>query len=154
MLNKLTLICFSLTFYLMSYCQSEGSDSLKNRLLFIHDSLKKYPVEELKLLLNLEKAMNSHTYPHDSSYAFLLSRTGELYSKQGEFVKSVLQYKKAISIISDKAVKLNVNPDDLVKNYFRLYQSYDSLGRVSEMMEAIDSCISTASRRKILISFI
>jgi CHAT domain-containing protein len=153
MLKRLTLVCFSLLFSIISHGHVTSGDSLRNRLLYIQDSLRQYPEDELKVLLNLQNTFNSHSYYIDSSYAFLLLRIGELYSKQGDFIKSVLQYRKVISIIIGSIDKPFVNPDYLIKNYFRLYQSYDSLGRVSEMMEAIDSCISISIRRKIINLF-
>jgi CHAT domain-containing protein/tetratricopeptide (TPR) repeat protein len=87
---------------------------------------------------------------HDSTHAFLLTQIGTLNSKQGDFLKAVQYYWQAIHMIRSNVNSPLVNQDYLVFYYYSLNKFYDSLNRISEMLEAIDSCITIASRRKIV----
>jgi CHAT domain-containing protein len=144
------LISFSLLLVITSPAQSFSRDSLWERLMFISNSLKGSAPDELKLLLKMNAGTNQFPYRDDSAHTYLLSKIGTLYSRQGEFLKAVQYYRKAIDIINANINNPLINPDQLIFNYYTLNKFYDSLKRVSEMIEAMDSCISISRRRGVV----
>jgi len=151
MLNRIfILICYGIIFYTSLPAQSAKRDTLWARLTFIRDSSKSSTADDLKLLTEIEAETKQNSYRYDSSHTFLLTQIGTLYSRQGDFLKAVQYYRQAIDLIRANYSSPQVNPDYLVFNYYCLNKMYDSLNRVSEMIEAIDSCITIAGKRKVV----
>jgi len=123
-------------------------DTVWGKLTYINDTLKSPSNSELNLLLKLESSKNKMPDRPDSVYAFLLSGIGYLYYKQGDYLKATRYYKHSIDLIHSNIDKPWTKPDLLITCYFRLFNIYDSLNRVSDKMKALDSCISISRRRK------
>ena len=115
MLNKiLILIDCCLIFSISSHGQSSQRDPLWRRLIFINDSLKSSPADELKLLTKIEAETKQGPNRNDSTHAFLLTQIGTLHSKQVDFLKAVQYYRQAIHMIRSNVNSPLVNPAALL----------------------------------------
>ncbi len=146
---RLFLFIFSAVLFATSLSgQCPDRDSLWKRIVYLRDSSKVLPEQQLvELLFRLSKEKKCAD-PFDSAHALLLQRIGWLTSVQKNFTGAVEYTRKSIDIIYTHAGKPAINPNHLVKSYNNLRIFYDSLKRSNLEAEAIDSCISVALNLK------
>src|SRR5215471_600476 len=65
--------------------------------------------KELKKLLIILDSVEHCSFSDDSTYSYLLSRIGQNYRIQGDFLKSVQVYKKAIKVLADNPGSASTN---------------------------------------------
>jgi tetratricopeptide (TPR) repeat protein len=128
--------------------QCPPRDTLRKRILYLRDSLKPPPQEQLKELLGYANKMSNCPYKNDSTHVYLLGRIGEIYFKQSDYLKAVQYRRQAIDIITANAGKPSVKVKDLPGRYYYLSVAYDSLNNFAEKMNALDSSSAIAMRLK------
>ncbi len=130
-------------FFFAVSAQCVERNYLEKRLLFFRDSAAIAPSRDLQLkeLLNYAASMKNCAYRFDSTHSLLLQRIGVLYNKQSNHVQAINYIKQSNNIIISNSGGSSINQRYLIRNYYILYGIYDSLGRVSESMKALDSCI-------------
>lgn len=99
------------------------------------------PAQELKEFSGYAECANRLA---DSTYAFLLQRTGAAYYKQGDYIHAIDSTRKSIALLMRASRQKPVYQKLLVKNYYILSVFYDSLNMTREKMQAIDSCIGVS----------
>jgi CHAT domain-containing protein len=147
-MNKKILILFFFGFLHVSLSsgQCPDRDSLWNRLVFLRNSSTILPSEQLRELLVFEARMKNCPYSGDSTNEFLLRRIGAVYFQISDYLKASQYLRQCIQIITAHYGKPDVNPKQLVTNYYWLSRCYDSLGMHIERMQALDSCAAIALR--------
>lgn len=142
------LVSCVLLFAASLWGQCPGKDVMKKRILYLRDSLKPPPQEQLKELLGYVDKMNNCPYKNDSTHVFLLGRIGEIYFNQSDYLRAVQYRRQAIEIITANVDKPSVKPRTLPGRYYWLSVAYDSLNNFAEKMKALDSCSAIAIRLK------
>ncbi len=110
------------------------------------DSSNLSPTDQIKALSPYERSIASCVYNHDSVHAQLLQRIGRLYSLLGNYSRAIDYYQRTIGLINRKAGRPSNNPKYLIRTYYWLAGSYDSLHRTSDKVKAYDSCAAIAIR--------
>ena len=128
--------------------QCPPSGLMRNRIIYLKDSLKPPLQEQLKELQGYVDKMRDCPYKNDSTHVFLLGRIGDIYFKQADYLKAVQYRHQAIEIITANAGKKSVNLNSLPGRYYYLSVAYDSLNNFTEKMKALDSCSTIAMRLK------
>ena len=118
------------------------------RLIFLRDSAKNSPDDQLKELTEDQALLEKCFFTKDSTYAFLLQKIGAAHAKKGDYFDAIKLTLKAIKVIKDNSNVPSINQTHLIRYYYYLSTLYDSLGEISEKIKACDSCINIALRLK------
>lgn len=152
---RLLILFFPFYFLLplLGPAQCPDNDSLWKKLTFLseHSSADRTPKQlqdQVKELLGFEEKMTACAHRYDSTHAFLLQRIGSIYFKQGEFLKAILVTRRSVNMIAAGAKRTFGNTANLVKDYYNLSVYYGALNNAAKKMDAIDSCITLATRSK------
>ena len=143
------LISFGLLSILLSSGICPDRDTLWKRLVFLRDSSRLLPSEQLPELLLYEKDSKCALW-NDSTYEFLLRRIGSIYFLSYDYLKASLYLRRAIDIIKIQEGSPFVNMKQLVTNYYWLSRCFDSLNMQKESLKALDSCSVIALKYKII----
>ena len=139
------IACFILfTTFLNGQCPDR--DILWRRIIYVRDSSKLSPKEQLPELLGYLGKMNTCAYRNDTTHVTLLLAIEDAYFQQAEYLKALQYRREAINIIEKNAGNPSIIPQKLPGNYYWLSVIYDSLNDVSEKMRALDSCADIAIR--------
>jgi CHAT domain-containing protein/tetratricopeptide (TPR) repeat protein len=126
------------------------SNNLWARLVYLRDSSKLPPKEQLNKLFSILDSINHCSYRADSTHSFLIGRIGKIYLEQGDYIKAVQYYQESIKIITKNEGKKTVNVSHLPGRYYWLSVAYDSLNNFTEKMKVLDSCIAVSMRLKFI----
>jgi CHAT domain-containing protein len=149
MRKKVFIVCSGFLLAMSCVCgQCPNKDSLWQKLFLFRTSSPLTPKDELPILLDYARKLQNCPNKYDSTHALLLRRIGALNYKMGNYVNAVQYFKQSISIISANASKPSVNVKELIGAYWWLSVFYDSLNRVSDKMDALDSSAAIAMRLK------
>jgi len=137
----------SLVFYMIvARGQCPGQKILWNRILYLRDSAKPPPAQQVKELSGYLDGMTACPYRNDSTHAFLLQRMGVLHLQLHDLNKGLYYTLRSIDLVSTNRSSPAINPRHVIRTYNNLRVIYDSLGNEKGRNEAIDSCISTSIR--------
>lgn len=128
-----------------AYGQCPSRDSLWQRLVYLRDSAAFNPADQLAELLRYRDRMENCHYKFDSTHVLLEQRIGVSYYYLGDYQEAKNHIRQAIRINSARQGG-KVNEKHSIRLYFNLAVINDSLSRVYDMMDAIDSCITIAIR--------
>ena len=147
MAKKLFILSFItlLTAFLRGQCPS---GNLWARLVYLRDSSKLHPEEQLNKLFSILDSMSHCSYQDDSTHSFLVARIGKIYLDKGDYIKAVQFYQESIKIITNNEGKKSMNLTYLPGRYYWLSVAFDSLNNFTEKMKAMDSCLATSLRSK------
>jgi tetratricopeptide (TPR) repeat protein len=126
--------------------QCPDRSALWKRIVFLRDSTKPPPGEQLKELLPYVEKMEHCGYTRDSTYALLLQRIGVLYLLQSDMVRSLPFMRRSIDVIRTNAGSPSINPRHLIRFYYNLRFYFAALKLHNKVNEATDSCIAIALR--------
>ncbi len=144
MLNRVfILISFVLFFNTAFRAQCPDRKFLLN---YLRDSTKLPPGKQLAKLLPYLDSMNACPYRNDSLHASLFWSIGWQYYRQNDFLKSLEYYHQFINIIRTQAGKRSIDQRDLIKGFWYLSKTYESLNMVTEKIKAVDSCIDISEK--------
>jgi len=107
------------------------SDTLWKKLIFLAESSRISPSEQLRELLNFDTARMNCSIKSDSAQAFLLSRIGYCYYRLGDYLKAVEYCRRSINMITVYARMPSTRPRDIISGYYWLSVFYDSLNNVT-----------------------
>jgi CHAT domain-containing protein len=102
--------------------------------------------EKIRALPRYDSLMSACSNHFDSTHTTLLRLIGDTYSIGSDFSKSIYYLQKSTRLILDHISDPSVKRKDLPRNYFQLAVSYDSLHRIAEKINAVDSCIAVSDR--------
>ena len=139
-------ICLILATSLCGQCPDRSL--LWNRLVFLRDSSSISSKAQLDELLSDQLVLEKCGFTNDSVYAYLLQRAGVMHYLQSDLVEAIRNTKKAVNVINTNKGSSAINPRRLLDCYNNLIFYYNSLNRVADKMEAIDSLIAIAKRLK------
>ncbi len=148
MYKKNILAIFFIGCFISSRGQCPGDDTLSTRMNFLRDSSGLTSARQIEILSGYEKRIGGCRQKHDSVHARLLARIGELYYSLPDYSEAIRYYKRNIDVIIQNASKPSVNLKQLIPSYYWLSVFYDSLHRVTDKMEALDSCAAVSIRLK------
>ena len=140
----LTVSFILLTSFLRGQCPDQ--DILWKRILYVRDSSRLSPREQLQELLGHLEKMNACPYKNDTTHVTLLLAIEDAYFQQAEYLKALQYRREAINIIERNAGSPSIKQQNLPGNYYWLSVIYDSLNDVSQRMRALDSCADIAIR--------
>jgi hypothetical protein len=83
--------------------------------------------------------------------ASLLQRLGLLYFLKKDFPTAVNYTRRAIRLLDEKCPPTTTKPILLSRWYYNLQIFYDSLHQKKDFIEALDSSITIAIRRQLLV---
>ena len=126
--------------------QCPDKSALWSRIVFLRDSTKIPPQDQLNELLEIERKASSCKDNIDSAYALLLSRIGALYNTQKDYVSALSYTKRSIALIQSNKGKPSISEKPLVRSYNNLRVFYTTLHRLKDKFEAVDSCLAIAIR--------
>ncbi len=100
------------------------------------------PGQELRNLRVMYARLKNSRLPADSVDALLFHRLGLVHYSTGNFDSAIFYTLKEINLRGSHQEEILSSPAKKIKSYYNLSVFYDSLGRVAEKNNAIDSCIS------------
>lgn len=132
--------------------QCPDNTLLWNRLTFLQTSSKNYAdqIRELELVNSNYKRCATR---NDSTYLYLQERLSKAYYENGDFQQSLNVASKAIQLIRENGNHPLLAQRWLVPCYYRLASAYGGLNKVSERMNAFDSCIEISRRHNQLSEY-
>ena len=142
----LSLVCFLLMNFQVSFGQCISRDSLWKRVQFIRYAPRDNKIDKLKEFFKCEEDVKNCPENRDSVYTLLLNSIGVEYFKRGDYRKAIEYTKKALDIVKANISEPATDKVQLPKFYYYLSFSYDSLHLVAQKNAAIDSCISVETR--------
>jgi tetratricopeptide (TPR) repeat protein len=100
--------------------------------LYVRDSSRLSPREQLQELLGYLEKMNACPYKNDTTHVTLLLAIEDAYFQQAEYLKALQYRREAINIIERNAGSPSIKQQNLPGNYYWLSVIYDSLNDVSK----------------------
>jgi CHAT domain-containing protein len=140
------LLSYGLLYSITLSGQCLGREELWNKLVQLRDSANITQQIQLRLLLAEESKLKSCPAQIDSAYTFLLRRIATTYYKVNEYENAEKYYRKYVNVIVLNINNPAINQQHVIPGYFGLALVYDSLNRVSDKMNAYDSCYSVGNR--------
>jgi CHAT domain-containing protein len=132
--------------FLMGQCPNK--DSLWKRLIFLRTATDISSDEQLKELLRYEQAIKNCPYKEDTTNALLLQRIGVIYSDQSDYLKALHYISQSVKMNTPGNGRVFISIKELIRSYYNLYLIYSELGRATEKINAIDSCMAIALRTR------
>lgn len=148
MLKTIFILSVGILLAIFLQGQCPDKDSLWKRLIFLRAATDISSEGQLKELHHYEKAIKNCPGREDSVYALLLQRIGVMYSDKSDFLKAEPYIIHSIKINTPGAGKVSISIKELVRSYYNLYFIYTELGKTTEKISAIDSCVAIALRTK------
>lgn len=129
--------------------QCISDDSLLKKISFLRDSTGLSVTKQIEILSVYDSGIVTCVKNHDSVYTLLVNRIGNLFTSSADFSKGIAYYKKSINLINKNAGKnTSLNLKYVIPCYYWLSVFYDSLHRIKDKMDALDSCAAIAIRLK------
>ncbi|MEP7107310.1 MAG: CHAT domain-containing tetratricopeptide repeat protein [Ferruginibacter sp.] len=137
------MLASMVTSILPGQCPDRGF--LWHRIIFLRDTLKNAPEEQLVELLGYEKKIDQCSYKKDSTHALLLQRIGWLYTTKHDYLNAIQYTQESIALVKQQPNNPRINPAMAIKSYYNLSLMYDILKLEAKKILAVDSSISQAN---------
>ncbi len=144
-MRKRVFILISFVLFFNTAFRAQCPDR-KFLLNYFRDSTKLPPGKQLAKLLPYLDSMNACPYRNDSVHASLLWSIGSQYYRENDFLKALKYYYQFINIIRTQAGKSSIDQRNLIKGFWYLSKTYESLNMVTEKIKAVDSCVDISEK--------
>jgi CHAT domain-containing protein len=144
-MRKRVFILISFVLFFTTAFRAQCPDR-KFLLNYFRDSTELPSGKQLAKLLPYLDSMNACPYRNDSVHALLFWSIGWQYYLENDFLKALQYYHQFINIIRTQAGKSSIDQQSLIKGFWYLSKTYESLNMVTEKMKALDSCVDISEK--------